>query len=178
MDILKPDTQAVFEAAWQRAWDLLPADWQINFMAAPASAKYHQNYAGGLYEHCHMVGEYLYSRSNEVTTYAAIELTVGECARIALFHDLCKVGLYTKGADGAYHSDKELYKHHALLSVQRCEELGIMLSQKERVCILLHMAGGFCNPEDEAALTESDREWLANNFRVVSAVQWADMKAC
>ena len=64
------------------------------------------------------------------------------------------------------------------LLVQRCEQLGITLSDKERVCILLHMAGGWWNAEDEGALSGKDREWVARNLRTIAAVQWADMKAC
>ena len=128
------------------------------------------------------MGLWLYSRTADCCQSAQADLTVAECARIALFHDLCKVGLYAMGDDGAYHSNKEMYKHHALLSVQRCAQLGITLSQKERVAILLHMAGGFFNEEDIAALMSGDRQWLFDNLlaglRIVGAVQWADMKAC
>lgn len=177
---LSPEQLATFEAAWASAWTLLPSDWAAKFEAAPASARFHQNYAGGLLEHCAAMGLWLYSRTADCcqSEQQQVDLTVVECARIALFHDLCKVGLYALGDDGAWHSDKEMYKHHALLSVQRCEQLGIALSEKERVCILLHMAGGWWNAEDEGALSEKDREWIARNLRTIAAVQWADMKAC
>lgn len=165
-----------FVLAANKAFGLLPKEFADLYLAAPASSRFHQNYAGGLLEHCTAMGIWLYSRTIECG--GSVDLTVDECARIALFHDLCKVGLYSLGKDGVYHSDPEMYKHHALLSVQKCEEFGIFLSQKERVSILLHMAGAWWNPEDETALTVSDREWISNNFGILAAVQWADMKAC
>ena len=123
-------------------------------------------------EHSVKLGEALYER-----TQKGINLTVEECARIALYHDLCKVGLYITYGN-SYRCDKELYPHHGLLSVQRCEEFGIELSQTERVAILLHMAGAWWNPEDVTALTDDDRLWISKNFDILAAVQWADMKAC
>ena len=167
--------QAFVDAA-NRAFGLLPEEFAKTYLASPASSRFHQNYAGGLLEHCWAMGLWLYSRT--LVCGGSVNLTVEECARIALFHDLCKVGLYTIGADGAYHSDKEMYKHHAALSIQRCQEFGITLSQTEKVAILLHMAGAWWNTEDEDLLTDSDREWIARRFDVLSAVQWSDMKAC
>lgn len=167
---------AAFHNAVKKALSVLDPAFGVAYANAPASARFHQNYEGGLLEHCYAMGLWLYSRSTECG--GTIDLTIDECARIAMYHDLCKVGLYSRGEDGAFHSDKEMYQHHALLSVQRCKELGITLSQKEKVAILLHMAGGWWNAEDEAALTANDRKWLANNISIISAVQWADMKAC
>lgn len=163
------------EEAFNRAFDRLPKNFAEEYLESPASARYHQNYAGGLIEHCVMMGEALYSRSKE--RGGTVDLTADECARIALYHDLCKVGLY-KFSGGKYAANKEMYQHHALLSVQRCEKFGILLTQKERICILLHMAGAWWNQEDVDALTDDDRDWIAKNFDIVAAVQWADMKGC
>lgn len=170
------DRIVAFQGAVKKALSILEPTFCISYANAPASASHHQNYEGGLLEHCYIMGLWLYSRSVECG--GPIDLTIDECARIALYHDLCKVGLYTRGKDGIWYCDSEMYEHHALLSVQRCEELGIILSQKERICILLHMAGAWWKAEDEEALTAGDRKWLANHFGIVSAVQWADMKAC
>ena len=98
--------------------------------------------------------------------------------KIAVCHDLCKVDLYKLSEDGKYSYEYEKYKHHAKESVRRAEILGIELNQLERICILLHMAGGWWNDEDEEELNESDRKLIGENIRLISAVQWADMKAC
>lgn len=140
----------------------------------PAAKSHHQNYEGGLTEHNFKFACWLYAR----VVNTDMDLMVDEVCRIAIFHDLCKVKLYQLGEDGKYHYDYEEYKHHSCESIRRLSKMGIELSQKERVCILLHMAGGWWNDEDEAELSESDREFVGNNIRLISAVQWADMKAC
>lgn len=157
----------------------LPADVLKAYFEAPAASKHHQNYTGGLVEHSCKLASELFKRTAEGgATRNIIALTPKECVVIGALHDLCKVGLYTLNEDGSYSTNKELYPHHALRSVELCAEYGIELNQTERVCILLHMAGAWWNQEDVDALTESDREWLLNHFDIVSAVQWADMKAC
>lgn len=145
-----------------------------HFLQDPAAKAHHQNYEGGLLEHSFKFAAWLYGR---ILTFKS-GLTVKEVIRIAVFHDFCKLGLYKKQPDGHYTYDKEKYKHHALESIKRAEFLGYELSQAERVCILLHMAGGWWNAEDEAALTENDKVFIANNFKLISASQWADMRAC
>ena len=40
------------------------------------------------------------------------------------------------------------------------------------------MSGGWWNTEDEEELSKSDRELIGYNIGLISAVQWADMKAC
>lgn len=140
----------------------------------PAAKSHHQNYPGGLTEHNFKLACWLYAR----VIKAKLDLTAEETCRIAIFHDLCKVKLYKLGEDGKYSYDYEEYKHHSCESVRRLSKMGIELCQRERVCILLHMAGGWWNDEDEAELSESDREFVGNNIRLISAVQWADMKAC
>ena len=140
----------------------------------PAAKSHHQNYPGGLTEHNFKFACWLYTRIIK----AKLDLTVEEVCRIAIFHDLCKIKLYKLGEDGKYSYNYEEYKHHSCESIRRLSKMGIKLCQRERVCILLHMAGGWWNDEDEAGLSESDREFVGNNIRLISAVQWADMKAC
>ena len=141
----------------------------------PAAKTHHQNYEGGLTEHNFKFACYLYGRV--LTMYPGTNL-IENVVKIAVCHDLCKVDLYKVCEDGKYSYDYEKYKHHAKESVRRAEILGIELNQLERICILLHMAGGWWNDEDEAELSKSDRELISENIRLISAVQWADMKAC
>ena len=147
---------------------------------APAAKSHHQNYPGGLLEHSLKLCKFLFSRTVEggARPENAIALTARQVAQIGMFRDLCKLHLYQKQADGTYAYDRELIGHHAKLSVQIARNLVGRLDPQVEICILLHMAGGFWNNEDEAALTDTDRKWLTNNLRTVSAVQWADMKAC
>lgn len=146
-----------------------------HLLVDPASKEKHQNYEGGLTEHNFKFACYLYGRVLKI--YPGTN-PVENVVKIAVSHDLCKVNLYKLGKDGKYSYDRKEYEHHAKESVRRAKILGIELNQLERICVLLHMAGGWWNEEDESELSESDRELIGNNIRLISAVQWADMKAC
>lgn len=141
----------------------------------PASKANHQNYEGGLTEHNFKFSCYLYGRVLKI--YPGTNL-IESVIKIAVCHDLCKVNLYKLGKDGKYSYDREEYEHHAKESVRRSKILGIKLDQLERICVLLHMSGGWWNIEDEEELSESDRALIGDNIGLISAVQWADMKAC
>ena len=143
------------------------------YVSAPAARTHHQNYPKGLLEHSGKFAMWLYGRSLR----GDIKITLEECVRIGFFHDFCKMFLYQPKGEG-YDCNSELYSHHAKRSIELAEELGYKLSQKERICILLHMAGGWWNDEDEKTLTAADHTFISKNIRLISAVQWADMKAC
>ena len=147
-------------------------------IASPASKGHHQNYEGGLMEHCYLFAAYLYSRTNEggYNGTVPLSLSVIDCFEIALFHDFCKVGLYKKTADG-YEYNPAVVKHHAKLSIEYAEKLGYMISPKVKTCIALHMSSWW-NKEDENLLDDDDRVWASNHLADIAAVQWADMKAC
>ena len=141
----------------------------------PAAKTHHQNYEGGLTEHNFKFACYLYGRV--LTMYPGTN-PIENVVRVAVCHDLCKIDLYKLGKNGKYSYDYEKYKHHAKESVRRANILGVELNQLERICVLLHMAGGWWNDEDEEELNESDRRLIGENIKLISAVQWADMKAC
>ena len=69
-----------------------------DFFVAPASARFHSSYAGGLLDHSLNVYDclvsYLSSPSAERFGFNYSEESV---AIVALLHDLCKVGVYKKG---------------------------------------------------------------------------------
>ena len=70
-----------------------------DFFTAPASARYHCAYEGGLCEHSvnvyHCLLEYL-SRERVQELYG-LEYSPETIAIVALLHDLCKVGCYKAG---------------------------------------------------------------------------------
>lgn len=70
-----------------------------DFFTAPASARFHSSYEGGLVDHSLNVydclGSYLHApRTVEIigTTYSEESIAI-----VSLLHDLCKVGVYKKG---------------------------------------------------------------------------------
>lgn len=70
-----------------------------DFFAAPASARFHSSYEGGLCEHSLNVYDCLMSylsaeRTKSIigTNYSDESITI-----VSLLHDLCKIGVYKKG---------------------------------------------------------------------------------
>lgn len=70
-----------------------------DFFQAPASARFHSSFEGGLAEHSLNVYEALvgYLRSDRVKEAYGFEYSDESIAIVALLHDLCKVNVYKKG---------------------------------------------------------------------------------
>ena len=70
-----------------------------DFFTAPASARFHSSYEGGLLEHSLNVYDCLkgYLESEYVKERFGFEYSEESIAIVALLHDLCKVGIYKKG---------------------------------------------------------------------------------
>ena len=70
-----------------------------DFFTAPASARFHSSYEGGLLDHSlnvydALVGYLNSSRAKETYKFSYSDETI---AIVALLHDLCKIGVYKKG---------------------------------------------------------------------------------
>lgn len=138
------------------------------YITAPAARSHHQNYEAGLLEHSYKLALWLSMRAE------AVGLTAYDCAAIAFAHDLCKVESYWFTND-QINFDQELIKRHASYSVEIAEKLGMELTEVQKVCIYLHMAGAWYLPEDKANVTPQQ---INKYFDAICATQWADMKAC
>ena len=70
-----------------------------DFFTAPASARFHSSYEGGLAEHSINVYECLksYLESDRVKENFGFEYSDESIAIVSLLHDLCKVNVYKKG---------------------------------------------------------------------------------
>ena len=70
-----------------------------DFFTAPASARFHSSYEGGLVDHSLNVYDCLCSYLHAPRTVEIIGTTYSEesIAIVSLLHDLCKVGVYKKG---------------------------------------------------------------------------------
>lgn len=70
-----------------------------DFFTAPASARFHSSYEGGLCEHSLNVYDCLLSYLEAPRTKAIIGTSYSDesIAIVALLHDLCKIGVYKKG---------------------------------------------------------------------------------
>ena len=72
---------------------------QCDFFVAPASARFHSSYEGGLCDHSINVYECLvsYLESPRIKEMFGFEYTDESIAIVSLLHDLCKIGVYKKG---------------------------------------------------------------------------------
>ncbi len=70
-----------------------------DFFTAPASARFHCSFEGGLCEHSLNVYDCLVSYLNMPRTKEIMGISYSEesIAIVALLHDLCKIGVYKKG---------------------------------------------------------------------------------
>lgn len=119
-----------------------------DFFTAPASARFHGSYAGGLCEHSlnvyHCLKDYL--ARERVTDLYGLEYSQESIALVALLHDVCKIGCYkpstrnVKGEDGKWtqvptftyedplpygHGEKSVYVVNGYLRLTREEAMAI-----------------------------------------------------
>lgn len=133
-----------------------------DFYTAPASTKYHGNYAGGLAKHCLTVYHELVFLMHGFNGFvdsgnqpkwhekSSAKYTMENVAIVALFHDLCKVGTYkidyrNVKKDGAWvsepyytHCEDFKYGGHGSKSVYQCMRF-IQLLPYEAAAINAHM---------------------------------------
>lgn len=162
--------------------DYLLSD-KCDFFTAPASAKYHNAFEGGLLRHSlnvyHCLKSYL-DRERVKETYG-IEYSDESIAIAALLHDLCKVNFYKVGFRNvkdehgvwqkvpAYEVDDRLPYGHGEKSVYIIS--GYMkLTREEAFAIRYHM--GFSGGDDERNVGKA-----FSMFPLAVALSFADMEA-
>ena len=140
-----------------------------DFYACPASSKFHGAYPGGLVEHSLNVYDEL-KRLLEV--YPEIQVSEESVVIAALFHDLCKVGLYTrerrnrKNAFGQWESydaytvkERFCFGGHGSKSVFLTQHF-IPLTPEEAVAINCHMSSWDGNTDVGNAFEQFPFAWL------------------
>ena len=155
-----------------------------DFFTAPASARYHGAYVGGLCQHSvnvfRCLEDYL-ARPRVRETYG-LSYDMESVAVVALLHDLCKVGCYRAGTRNVkndatgqwekvptfFYEDKLPYGHGEK-SVYIIS--GFMrLSREEAMAIRWHM--GFSGPEDNRTVGQA-----LQKYPLAFALATADMEA-
>ena len=154
-----------------------------DFFTAPASAKYHGAYPGGLCDHSvnvyHCLADYL-ARPRVQELYG-LEDSQETIAIVSLLHDVCKVGCYkagsrnVKGPDGKWtavptfffedplpygHGEKSVYIVNGYLR----------LTREEAMAIRWHM--GFSGTEDNRLVGQA-----LQKYPLAFALATADMEA-
>ena len=155
-----------------------------DFFTAPASARFHGSYPGGLAEHSVNVYRCLadYLARERVQELYGLEVSAESAAVVALLHDVCKIGCYRAGTRNVknettgqwekvptfFYEDKLPYGHGEK-SVYIVS--GFMkLSREEAMAIRWHM--GFSGPEDSRMVGQALRQ-----YPLAFALHTADMEA-
>lgn len=121
---------------------------ETDFFTAPASARYHGAYEGGLVEHSLRVYCRLRDMAPPEVAYDSIIIT-------SLFHDICKANFYTVSTRNVknketgrweqvpfYAIEEELpYGAHGGKSVYLLQREGLELTDEEAIAINCHMGG-------------------------------------
>ena len=149
--------------------DLLAWLEQSDFFTAPASAKYHCSYEGGLLEHSLNVYDALVKL---MTIYPDISVSEESLIIAALFHDLCKVNMYEKetkyrkDANGKWepyesygYNEMLHYGGHGSKSVFILQNF-IKVTPEEAIAINCHMSSWEENPNVGAAFEHCPLAWL------------------
>ena len=155
-----------------------------DFFTAPASARFHGSYAGGLCDHSVNVFRCLeaYLDRPRARDVYGLDYDMESVAIVSLLHDLCKVGCYKAGTRNVknettgqwekvptfFYEDKLPYGHGEK-SVYIIS--GFMrLSREEAMAIRWHM--GFAGPEDERVVGQALQQ-----YPLAFALATADMEA-
>ena len=131
-----------------------------DFFTAPASARYHSSYEGGLCEHSINVFDCLvgYLESPHVKEDLKLSYSKESIAIVSLLHDLCKINVYKKGfrnvkdESGAwkrvdtFEYDDPMPYGHGEKSVYMISPF-MKLTREEAFAIRYHM--GYSSTEDE-----------------------------
>ena len=155
---------------------------QSDFFIAPASARYHSSYDGGLVEHSINVYKCLYDYLSRERVKDTYKLSVSDetIAIVALLHDVCKIGCYKAGVRNVkengvwkqvptYNFEDSMPYGHGEKSVYIIN--GYMrLTREEAFAIRYHM--GFSGNEDKGLVGKA-----FEMFPLAFALSTADMEA-
>ncbi len=154
-----------------------------DFFTAPASAKFHGAYSGGLCEHSvnvyHCLQDYL--ARERVRELYGLEYTEESVALVSLLHDVCKIGCYkagsrnVKGPDGKWQSVPAFFYEDSLPYGHGEKSVYILsgflrLTREEAMAIRWHM--GFSGDEDKRLVGQA-----LEQFPLAFALSVADMEA-
>ena len=153
-----------------------------DFFDAPASARYHGNYDGGLVEHSLNVYDCLkdYLERTRVKTTYGLNYNDESIAIVALLHDLCKINCYKKGTRNVKENGQwkqvPTFEYNDTLPYGHGEKSVYMISgymrltREEAFAIRYHM--GFSDSEDARNVGAA-----FEMFPLAFALSTADMEA-
>ncbi len=165
-----------------KLWEYLVSP-SSDFFTAPASARFHGSYEGGLLEHSLNVYDCLndYLERERCKNLYKMEYSKETVAIVSLLHDLCKINCYKKGSrnvkdeNGVWHSvptyefDDKMPYGHGEKSVYIINGY-IRLSREEAFAVRYHM--GFSGTEDARSVGSA-----FEMYPLAFALSVADMEA-
>ena len=154
-----------------------------DFFTAPASARYHGAWPGGLCVHSVNVYRCLaaYLERERVKELYGLEYSAESIALVALLHDVCKTGCYkagtrnVKGPDGRWQAVPTFYYEDSLPYGHGEKSVYILsgflrLTREEAMAIRWHM--GFSGDEDKRLVGQALQQ-----YPLAFALSVADMEA-
>ena len=139
---------------------------KCDFFTAPASARYHGAYAGGLCEHSlnvyYCLADYL--ARERVTDLYGLEYSQESIALVSLLHDVCKIGCYKPSTRNVRGEDGKWTK------VPTYQYEDPLLTREEAMAIRWHM--GFSGTEDSRLVGKAFAK-----YPLAFALSVADMEA-
>ena len=196
----KEEFLEIFQTHIHREGSAELLDYLLNksdFFTAPASARFHGSYVGGLCEHSVNVFRCLedYLARPRTREVYQLDYPMESVAIVALLHDLCKIGCYKAGtrnvkndATGQWekvpyytvedqfpygHGEKSVFliERFMRLKTEEAVATGFMrLSREEAMAIRWHM--GFSGTEDNRLVGQAFQQ-----FPLAFALATADMEA-
>lgn len=140
---------------------------QTQWLTSPASLRYHGSYEGGLVDHSTLVTE---TALRMKEAYPASTLLKGRLAMVAMFHDIGKLGSYTRQSPRSkvwYYNDKQVRMPHAVRSLMVVSRF-VELSEEEWQAIYGH--NGQYVPENRSlAMHEESLTLILHMADVVAA---------
>lgn len=156
-DFLEMSPENQYRELWAEYMGTRPGNEELlqwmereGFFEAPASAKHHGNFPGGLCQHSINVAM---EALDLCATPAFKGVPPQEAIAAALLHDICKIGKYWPGSDGKYHYTDNRALGHGSESVIMAQRF-IQLTDAEQVAILWHM-GLYGDPDKASTLSRA-----------------------
>ena len=129
---------------------------ETSFYQMPASTRWHNNFTGGLFDHCTK----LWLNLERLTNVLGLEWQDSSSPFIiAMLHDACKIDAYFFNHDYKCWEHSENHPEgHGDLSLKVAEQLGIELTEEEKACIRWHM-GAFDDKENWTQFTDAIHQY-------------------
>ena len=135
-----------------------------NFFEVPSSKKRHHNWRGGLAEHSLGVLKMALKKNNKNISQNSIILS-------ALLHDICKTRQFYFNEKGEIKRRHLRIPGHGYRSVRIIRDLGVELTEDERLAIRWHMGNW---PSNELERKDREKAGRSKLWKIINAADRSD----